>query len=104
MIHVTTKMRAGKPTMVCISGHAGYAQEGEDIVCASVTSAVQLCANGITEILKEPADVRVQEDTITITLPDNSSASAVAFLQALHLHLSLLQQDYSQYLEILTEV
>ena len=31
-----------------ISGHAGYADKGEDIVCASVSSAVQLVANTIT--------------------------------------------------------
>ena len=35
-----------------ISGHAGFAESGYDIVCASVSSAVQLTANNITEIFK----------------------------------------------------
>lgn len=104
MIQVITRMKDGKPFSVRVSGHAGYAQAGEDIVCASVTSGVQLCANGITEILKEPADVLVEENVITISLPEEASRASVAFLQALQLHFSLLQQDYSQYLEILTEV
>ena len=32
-----------------VTGHAGYAESGSDIVCAGVTTAVQLVANGITE-------------------------------------------------------
>ena len=39
-------------TSFSVSGHAGYDDYGHDIVCASVTSAVQLTANGITEVLK----------------------------------------------------
>ena len=40
-----------------IEGHAGYADAGRDIVCASVTSAVQLTANAITEQFGEKAEV-----------------------------------------------
>ncbi len=32
-----------------VKGHAEFADEGEDIVCASVSSAVQLVANAITD-------------------------------------------------------
>ena len=35
---------------VSVRGHAGYAAYGHDVVCASVTSAVELVANGITEM------------------------------------------------------
>ena len=45
-------------TSFSVSGHAGYDDYGHDIVCASVTSAVQLTANGITEVLKLPAKVK----------------------------------------------
>ena len=33
-----------------ISGHSGYAEAGEDIVCAGVSSAVQLTVNAVVEI------------------------------------------------------
>ncbi len=42
-------------SVAAISGHAGFADAGEDIVCASVSSAVQLVANGITECAKQQA-------------------------------------------------
>lgn len=77
-----------------ISGHAGFAGYGEDIVCASVTSAVQMAANGITEVLRAPARVEVGENRITIALEQNSGQEAARFLEALHLHLELLSQQY----------
>ena len=49
-----------------ISGHAGYADYGKDIACASVTSAVELTADGITEILGLPAELNLQENEIRL--------------------------------------
>lgn len=79
---------------VSVSGHANFADSGEDIVCAAVTSAVQLTANGITEILHQPAQVTVLENEIIIALGDIVSQQASQFLEALHLHLSVLAQEY----------
>lgn len=36
-----------------ITGHAGYADYGEDVCCASVSSAVMLTANTVTEAFKD---------------------------------------------------
>lgn len=76
-----------------VTGHAGYAEYGQDIVCAGVTSAVQLTINGITEILQLPADVEVEDNLISILLSDCDD-KAVAFLEAFALHMTLLSQDY----------
>lgn len=82
-----------------ISGHAGYANEGHDIVCASVSSAVQMAANTITEVIGAKADVKVAADsTITLRLghcPDKEKlASAQAVIEGLRLHLSVLSKQY----------
>ena len=42
MTKVTFSSQGGKLLSVDILGHAGYAEEGEDIVCAAVSSAVML--------------------------------------------------------------
>jgi len=84
-----------------ISGHAGYADSGQDIVCAAVTSAVQLTANAITEVVKAPADVRVLENLISIQLPAGFSLEESRFLQALHLQLSLLAEDYPGTIQVI---
>ncbi|MGI5960193.1 MAG: ribosomal-processing cysteine protease Prp [Massiliimalia sp.] len=83
-----------------VSGHAGYAEYGHDIVCASVTSAVQLTINGITEILKQNADVKVLDNEISIQLSDCEQPGVQAFCKALYLHLELLSQDYTGTLKL----
>lgn len=77
-----------------VKGHAGYDLYGKDIVCAAVTSAVQLTANGITEVLGISANVLVLENKIELRLPSNSVKEAVFFLDALLLHLNLLAEEY----------
>jgi len=103
MVKVTFYTGAQGFVRVWVSGHAAFAPDGEDIVCSGVSSAVMLTANGITEILGEPADVQVLENEVGICLPPKPSLAAVAFLQALHLHLTLLQQQYPKHITV-TEV
>ena len=103
MISVRFFQRQGKLSGVTVSGHAGYGEYGRDIVCASVTSALQLTANGITEILKAPCDVRMETNRISLTLdrPGELEGEAVHFLQALQLHLTVLAEDYPNTITIL---
>ena len=92
-------------TSFSVSGHAGYDDYGHDIVCASVTSAVQLTANGITEVLKLPAKVDVEENLIRGTLPSRQREKGQPFLEAVLLHLILLAQDYEGTIQVnLSEV
>ena len=78
-----------------VSGHADYDDEGLDIVCAAVTSAVELTANAITEIIGAKADVKVKENEVTLKLKavDQQSQS---FLEALKLHLQNLAESYPE--------
>ena len=81
-----------------ISGHAGYADKGNDIVCASVSSAVQMAANTITEVIKAGTYVSSADGKVTLRLiqnPDGDKIVAVkAVLEGLRLHLSLLSNRY----------
>ena len=40
-----------------VQGHSGYASEGEDIVCAAVTSAVRLAECAVNDVLGLEAPV-----------------------------------------------
>lgn len=79
-----------------VKGHANYAIYGNDVVCAAVTSAIELTANAITEILKAKASVVVLENEVKLTLPNDTSPHAIDFVKALRLHLELLSQDYKE--------
>ena len=76
-----------------ISGHAGYAPAGEDIVCAAVSSAVQLTANALTEILHTGAAVDISENSVRLQ-PATGDEGPQQFLLALRPHLLLLADDY----------
>ncbi|MEG0894408.1 MAG: ribosomal-processing cysteine protease Prp [Oscillospiraceae bacterium] len=80
-----------------VEGHAGFADFGLDVVCASVTSAVELTANAITEIVGHKASVLVLENKVRLNLIKQDSRST-DFIKALRLHLELLSNDYSEFL------
>lgn len=94
MIRANFTRTEGKLTAFSLSGHAGYDEFGKDIVCASVTSAVQLTANAITEVLKVNADVKVLDNQINMKLPKNCPQEALSFMDALLLHLEILAEDF----------
>lgn len=79
-----------------ISGHAGYGdKEGNDIVCAAVSSCTMLVCNCVTENFKADADVNVEENRITLHLRGYNTA-AIGLLAALYEHLKTLAEDYSR--------
>ncbi len=70
-----------------ISGHADYGEEGFDIACASVSSAVMLTANSITEVFKISAKVRVLQNEILLKLPkENDEADKLLLSLLTHLY------------------
>jgi len=89
--------------LVTLSGHADFADIGKDVVCAAVTSAFQLCANGITEILAvKDAEVVIGKDLAGIELSSTPNHAAEAFITSLWLHLSLLSQQYPNNIKVTT--
>lgn len=103
MTKVTFSSRGGKLLSVDILGHAGYADEGEDIVCAAISSAVMLTTVLLDDIQHVPADTISQdEDTrICITLQESGVERGQDALRALKLYLSVLEQNYSEFLSVM---
>lgn len=78
------------------------AKPGEpDVICAAVSSAVQLVANGITEICNEHVLLDVKENLISLTEKDGFSQKGRCFLEALLLHLQLLCEDNPNSIKII---
>ena len=96
--------RDGEPCGFAMHGHAGYGQEGGDIVCAAVSSAAYMAANTITEVLSCPAQAEVSEACFWFSLLSPCD-TARAVLEGLKLHLTELEKQYPANLTIdITEV
>ena len=95
----------GRITGFCCSGHSGYAEEGSDIVCAAVSTAVKLAECTINDVRGEHAKTRVNEEEarITLTLPATceSEEAVQAVLSGMMLTLCSLRDDYPDYIEVL---
>ena len=88
-----------------ISGHSGYAEAGQDIVCAAISAVVTMAEATINDICGAKAKVRVNEEDarITLTLPAScdEEESVQAVLSGLLLTLISLREDYPDYIEVL---
>jgi len=76
-----------------ISGHSGAGEVGNDIICASVSSAAYLVANTITDILELNCDIKVNDGYLKLIIIDDLS-DAQQILKGLRLHLESLADDY----------
>ncbi len=88
----------GKLTGFRFSGHSGYAEAGEDVACAAVSSAVQLTVN-LLDALGFAPDVKVGENVISckVTRPDEASD---VILSQLRLHFEAVLEEYPETIKI----
>ena len=89
-----TKNSDDKLTGFRVTGHAGYADIGEDVCCASVSSAVMMTANTITDAFKIKADVTVDENDLSLTLRDDPDGNGDKLLLGLMTHLYLVGEEF----------
>ena len=90
-----------------VKGHSGYAEEGNDIVCAAVTSAVRLCECTINDVLGLEASVKVREKdaSISLKLPGSlgqtNESTCQALLTALMVYFTELHEEYPENISVL---
>ena len=90
-----------------VKGHSGYAPEGEDIVCAAITSAVRLVECAVNDVLGLEASVKVRQKdaSIQLKLPGGLSeaneSTCQTLLTALMVHFVALAEEYPDHITVL---
>ena len=88
-----------------VSGHSGYAEAGSYIVCAAISAVVTMAEATINDVCGAKAKVRVGEDEarITLKLPKScdEEETVQAVLAGMMVTLINLQEDYSDFIEVL---
>lgn len=107
MTTVTFCTEGGRVLGFEVQGHSGYAQTGEDIVCAAVTSAVRLCECAVNDVLGLEASVKVRDKDafIALKLPAKLGPDAEiicqTLLSALMVHFVALHEEYPEHISVL---
>ena len=107
MTTVTFHSEGSRVTGFEVQGHSGYAPEGEDIVCAAVTSAVRLVECAVNDVLGLEAPVKVREKDVSISLKlpsglgQTNESTCQTLLVALMVHLVQLAEEYPDNITVL---
>ncbi|MBQ2696712.1 MAG: ribosomal-processing cysteine protease Prp [Clostridia bacterium] len=87
-----------------VSGHAGFAESGADIVCASVTTAAFTAVNGLTDIIKIEAIPQVSDGFLSCRLPEDLSPEqrllSDVLLESMVLSFLNIEEQYGDYVKI----
>ena len=88
-----------------VSGHSGYAEAGQDIICAAISAVVTMAEATINDVCGAKAKVRVKEEDarVTLTLPAScdEEESVQAVLAGMMLTLIGMRDDYPDFIEVL---
>jgi uncharacterized protein YsxB (DUF464 family) len=107
MTTVTFRTEGSRITGFDAAGHSGYAQEGEDIVCAAVTSAVRLVECVVNDVMGLSAAVKVNSRTAAVSLRLPGSLGPTAedtcqnLLTGMMVYLAQLHSEYPEHIEVM---
>ncbi len=104
MIQLTMYRQAdGNYTGFSCKGHAGYADHGQDIVCAGVSALVLTVVQSLETLTEDKTEVSVEEaaGSVRCMLQEPSSEKARLLLDALFLGCQSIRKEYGkQYITI----
>ncbi|MBR3988141.1 MAG: ribosomal-processing cysteine protease Prp [Clostridia bacterium] len=100
MIKVSFVIKRGLIHGFTVEGHSGFGEEGNDIVCAAVSSAAYMTVNTITDVLNLRPKIKAKDGFMTIKLSSKQSEKAQVILCGFRLHLTELSKDYNNNLTV----
>ena len=96
MTAVTIYKRSGQYTGFTIEGHAGYADEGQDIVCAAVSVLSLNTLNSIEAFTEDQFSGEEKDGFLSCSFPEALSEKAVLLLDSMVLGLTDIQRSYGK--------
>lgn len=106
MTHITIKKQNGSIVEVVADDHAGFGVEGEDIVCAGVSTLINTALLGLVQVagINVNYHINVEQANVRFTLPsdmDNAMRhDADVILSTMLCGLTDLRTEYSDFIEL----
>lgn len=96
--------RGGKIVSVDCDGHTGYGVEGEDIVCAALSSIVQTAVLGLMSVAGISVKLKRGDGTLYMEIPSELSErerhDADIILETMLAGIADLYEGYSDFIEL----
>ena len=100
---VIIKDSLGEYKEIRIDGHAGYAESGQDIICAAVSVLAQNAVNSIETFTCDPSESATIQvgGALAVRFQDSVSEKTKLLLDSMVLGLESIEESYgSQYIRI----
>ena len=101
MTRIVILFRNGQITGFKSSGHADYAEEGSDIVCAAVSALTTCCVNALETVAKVTPRVKVKDGLLEVLLPGTDSHDAQVILRSMVQGLRDVSEEYPAYVHLI---
>lgn len=107
MTTVAFTLEGSRIVSLTSEGHSGYAEEGEDIVCASISSVIGLTVCAVNTVLGLAASVKIDPEhaRISLHLPGGLSEedehTCQTLMTSLMVYLSELHDEYPDYITVM---
>ena len=85
---------------VTVSGHAGYAESGKDIVCAGVTALTENLIDSIESLTKDTIQYEISPGRVDIHYKDLSEAGKL-LVDSFFLGICAIKCDFPGYVKII---
>ncbi|SHG88451.1 ribosomal-processing cysteine protease Prp [Tepidibacter thalassicus] len=108
MIRVRIKRNSeGNIIEFSINGHAGFAEHGQDVVCAAVSVLSQTAVLGICDYAKVNCEFNIDDGKLQCKIPsdisDEKRKIIDAILETMVLGLKNIKEGYSSYIKLKEE-
>lgn len=105
MVRVELWSEAARITRFRVTGHAGYAEYGQDIVCAGVSVLVETTLAAMQKLVGQPHRRKVRSGNVSFELQPTSDVAmdekAQLLLQTMRLGLHEMEESYGQYVKVI---
>lgn len=106
MININFKRKKGYLLSFKIEGHAGYAEEGYDIVCSAVSAVSQTTLIGFLEVLKVSPSYSINDGYLSVNikkLEQGDILKCQVLMETMLKGMLNMQLNYGDYIKVTVE-
>ena len=95
MITIKVRKKTGSYEEFISKGHAGYAEAGQDIVCAAVSALIITTVNSLEKFTDDKFDVQEKDGFVSIYFRNDLSERGMLLMDSLLLGLTEIAGSYN---------